>query len=412
MTQQALAHARRAHDTVRLFPALDGDELQARAQTLSQQFAQLAEQHDREASPPAAQIQSLFDAGLLRATVARRDGGHGMALGQARRIVQTLAQGDPSVALMLAMHYSQHAGIARSQRQGAQANRVWQPALAERLVAQVLREPALINTLQVEPEMGSPSHGGLPLSLATRDGDGWYLNGHKLYCTGSHLLAWLNVLAVTDEPQPRVGFFLVPRQTPGVEIVPTWRPLGMRATASHDVVLTDVRIPLENATGLYDASQGLRADADDFAWYLSLVGAVYAGVAVAARDWLVDFLQRRKPSPLGGQSLASLPTVQESLGRMDLWIETSEALLAQHAVAYDSQQPHRQLGLAARYAAVEHAAQVTALALEMAGNHGISGSHALERHFRNAQCGKIHGPTPALIRGIKGRELLRASAIA
>lgn len=68
----------------------------------------------------------------------------------------------------------------------------------------------MINAAQVEPRVGSPSHGSLPETIARRVGDQWRITGHKTYATGIPLLRWVAVLAVTDEPEPRLGSFLVP----------------------------------------------------------------------------------------------------------------------------------------------------------------------------------------------------------
>ncbi|MFT4191362.1 MAG: acyl-CoA dehydrogenase family protein [Comamonas sp.] len=386
----------------------------ARARELAARFAALAAHHDETGEPPAAQVQALFEAGLLRLTVARRDGGEGAGLGLARQVVQAVAEGDPSVALILSMHYAQHAAIAHARRRADDgvAPSPWPRALADRVVADTLRGPALINALQVEPELGSPSHGGLPAATARRDPaeGGWRLSGRKIYSTGSHLLAWYSVLAVTDEPEPRVGHFLVPRGSPGVRIEPTWDPLGMRATASHDVVFEDTPVAAGQAANLYPAADGVRRDEHGFGWYLNLVGSVYIATAIAARDWLLRFLNERRPTALGGAALASLPTVQDAVGRIELLIHAATGLLDAHARAFDAGEPSQPLGLAARQTAVEHAARATALALELAGNHGISRRNALERHYRNAQCAQIHAPASALVRANLGRAALQRLA--
>ncbi|MDP0869761.1 acyl-CoA dehydrogenase, partial [Klebsiella pneumoniae] len=67
----------------------------------------------------------------------------------------------------------------------------WPGALKRRVAREVLEQGALINSLRVEPELGSPSRGGLPDTLARRVGDGWQLSGHKLYTTGIPGLTWL-----------------------------------------------------------------------------------------------------------------------------------------------------------------------------------------------------------------------------
>ncbi|WP_232539526.1 acyl-CoA dehydrogenase family protein [Comamonas koreensis] len=235
-------------------PALDEAALLARAQALIGKLAALAEAHDASGAAPASQFALLHQADLLRLTIAREAGGHGAGLASARAVMGAIAQGDPAVALILAMHYSNHAAIARSQRAGQGE---WPPALADELIAASLQGPALLNAAQVEPELGSPSHGGLPAARARRVAGGWQLSGHKVYVTGGPLLAWISVLALTDEPEPRLGSFVLPRGTAGARLVDTWNPLGMRATASQDLVLDGAWVPDHHAVGLRPASLGL-----------------------------------------------------------------------------------------------------------------------------------------------------------
>lgn len=415
MTSNILARAKRPADipqTPATPPAPPETEasLLAHAHELAREFAQQAADHDRTGAVPADQITALFRRGLLRLTIARRDGGHGAGLPLARRIVQTLAEGDPSVALIVAMHYSYHAGIARARRKlpGAQS---WPEALARTLIQDALQAPALINAIQVEPELGSPSFGGLPKTIARQEGRHWRITGHKRYATGSHLLSWLAVLAMTDEASPRIGVFLVPRQAPGVHIIETWNPLGMRATASHDIQFQDVAIPLNQVIELHEASQGLRRDPQTLSWYFSLIASVYTGAAQSAQDWLAQFLTQRRPSALAGGSLADLPTVQDTVGRIQLWLDASNALLDHHADAYDQGAADAAaLGAVAKYTAVENAVQATALALELAGNHGLSRDNPLERHYRDTQCARIHSPPNPLLRGNAGRAILQKAS--
>ena len=61
------------------------------------------------------------------------------------------------------------------------------------------------------------------------------------------MLAWMLVFARTADPDPLVGNFVVPTDTPGIEIVETWDHLGMRATGSHDVRFADALIPAAHA---------------------------------------------------------------------------------------------------------------------------------------------------------------------
>ncbi|WP_175691979.1 acyl-CoA dehydrogenase family protein, partial [Burkholderia anthina] len=151
------------------------------------------------------------------------------------------------------------------------ADNRWPARLRASVFDSAVDEGALINALRVEPALGSPSRGGLPETIARRDGDGWRLSGHKLYSTGMPALRWLAVWARTDEPEPRVGVFLVPRERGAddarIRVIESWDHLGLRASGSHEAVFDDVPLPADHAVDVRapDAlavSAASHADAD------------------------------------------------------------------------------------------------------------------------------------------------------
>lgn len=371
-----------------------------RARALSRSFAETAAHYDRTGEFPFSNFDALSNAGLLSLTVDHRFGGDGAGLGEAIGVIRTIARGEPATALVLAMHYIQHAGIQRSGR--------WPAYLAERVARESLTGIALINGIQVERQLGSPSRGGLPETIALQHGDFWRISGHKIYSTGAPILKYLNVLARTDEDSPRIGSFLVPAATPGIRIVETWDQLGMRATASHDIIFDDVAIPLDHAIDLKPA--GTPPDpayGAGRAWFLGLVASVYDGVAQSARDWLVEFLLSRTPSGLNGASLATVPRIQEAVGAIEAKLQVNDSLLRDLGREVDD-------GLVPSLGRVgivksmvtNNAIEITTAALRLSGNNGTSLGNPLERHHRDALCGQIHAPQDDTIFAAAGRAVL------
>lgn len=121
---------------------------------LGAEFAGRAEQYDRSGEFPHANFRSLQRHGLLALTVPRAQGGLGGGLGEAIEVIGAVAKGDPSTALILAMQYLQHARL--------QDNPQWPAHLRQRVVRSAVEDGALINSLRVEPELGSPSRGAAP----------------------------------------------------------------------------------------------------------------------------------------------------------------------------------------------------------------------------------------------------------
>src|SRR6266545_2099817 len=145
-------------------PAVGEGALLERTAALAADFATRAAAHDRDASFPFENFEALRDAGLLNLTVPVEFGGQGAGLSLVCRVVEQIARGDASTALVLAMHYIYHAVFARARR--------WPPGMQERVCRESVEGIALINVLRVEPELGTPARGGLPATTAIPTPDG------------------------------------------------------------------------------------------------------------------------------------------------------------------------------------------------------------------------------------------------
>ena len=156
--------------------------------------------------------------------------------------MDSVAEGCPSTALILAMQLIHQKSIARSP--------AWPAPLRALVGRSAVQGGALINALRVEPALGTPARGGLPETVARRTPSGWSFSGRKIYSTGAPGLAWLLVWARTDEAAPRTGMWLVPAKSSGIEIIETWDQLGLRASGSHDIVLRDVAVPEDHAVNI------------------------------------------------------------------------------------------------------------------------------------------------------------------
>ena len=366
------------------------------AAALADEFAITAAEHDAAASFPFANFTRLHDAGLLSLTVPRRLGGIGGGLSDTVAVVREIARGEPSTALVLAMHCIHHATMPGR----------WPDSVAERLGRDSVRRVAPINALRVEPDLGTPARGGLPATVARRTPEGWRITGRKTYSTGVPILEWYAVWARTDGDDPEVGNFLVPARSPGVRIVETWNHLGLRASASHDVILADVLVPIDNALDTKDPAAWQTPDPANTAWSALVVAAIYAGIAEAARNWFVDFLKSRKPTNLGAP-LASLPRFQEILGEIELLLSVNRRLLDSAAAETDRNAPPSSLESGMLKSAVTgNAIAAVEAALKVAGNPGLSRANPLERHYRDVLCGRVHTPQDDAVRASAGRAAL------
>jgi alkylation response protein AidB-like acyl-CoA dehydrogenase len=356
-----------------------------RAEALSADFATRAAQHDRDASFPFENFAALRDAGLLALTVPKEFGGSSASLTAVCEVIEQIGRGDPSTALVLSMQYLGHATLARERR--------WPEAIYERLCREAVSEIALLAPLRVEPELGTPARGGMPATTASRCADGWRLNGHKIYATGSPIVRYFNTWARTDDDPPLLGRFLVHRDTPGFNIVETWDHMGMRASGSHDVIFEDARLPPEAAVDLRppEAWAGGQ-DRSTAGWNELVLSALYHGVAGAARDWFAGYLKERVPTNLGAP-LASLPRFQTAFGEIEALLYASRRLT--YTCAADIDAGNAESGKQAplvKYHTTTNDIRAVDLMLSLIGNPGLYRRYPLERHHRDILCSRIHTP--------------------
>jgi len=372
-----------------------------RVDALAKDFATRAALHDKEASFPFENFKALHEAGLLSLTIPRELGGQGLGLADTCRVIEGIARGDASTALVLTMHYLQHAHASRHRR--------WYPELYKRLCRESIEGIALLNAARVEPELGTPARGGLPATFAKRTADGWRLTGHKQYTTGSPILRYFVVWARTIEDEPQVGSFLVPRDLPGLRIVETWDHLGMRATGSHDLILENVLIPHEYALNLSYVSIAQPIDPLTSTWNSLTLSALYHGVATSARNWLVEYLNERTPTNLG-EPLASLPRFQMAIGEIEALLFANRKIIYSLAQDIDKNEYESNVGLqaqAVKYLTTKNSILAVEIGLELTGNPGLMKKNPLERHYRDVLCSRIHTPQNDVICQSLGKSALK-----
>jgi alkylation response protein AidB-like acyl-CoA dehydrogenase len=346
----------------------------------AQRFAERAAHFDRDNAFPFENFEELHKSGYLALTVPEEYGGSGADPLEFAMAQERLAHGCGSTALAATMH------LSLLGRQGE--IRSWPGETYARICRDVVERGALINNVNSEPDLGSPSRGALPSTTAVRTPAGWRVNGHKRWASLSVALSYLCVLAAADDgvEPPHRATFLVPADTPGIRIEETWDNLGMRATASHDIIFENVDVPFDallpgEISGLPSGGLG---------WWTFPSAAVYLGVAGAARDFAIDYAKNRKPNGMT-TTIAELPNIQRLIAEIDLLLMQARSVLYETAEEWNHD-PNGRDGLAARLAAIKYlstnyAIQVTDLALRVVGSAGLSRSNPLERYFRDVRTG-------------------------
>ena len=216
---------------------------------------------------------------------------------------------------------------------------------------------------------------------------------------------------IEDSSPPESATFLIPRAVPGLQLIETWDAMGMRATASHDLVIKDVRVPAiamsqSRPVGPVDG-QAISL----FAWFSLSVAAVYTGVAIAALKFTREFAGRYQPLTLP-RPIKYLPGIQFAVAEADTLIAQSQALYVSLARQYLSQTGSfkGETGLArlvmAKYVATNNAIRAVDCCMEAVGAHGMLKKFPMERYYRDVRAGVNHPLSNARARELIGKAAL------
>lgn len=376
-------------------------EFIAMANDLAEIAAANAPRHDRDNSFPFDTFKALRESGYLALTVPEEFGGRGATALETMLAQERLARGDGGVAFGSTMSLINIAGQAD--------NRTWPDELWIPFCRDVVAHGALINNVASEPDLGSPSRGGMFATTAQWTPDGWVINGHKSWATLAPALDYAVVMLTTIDGHGKKarGNLLVAMRLPGISIEETWDNLGMRSSGSHDVMFENVLVPLENLLPTPQVAPGNSVSP----WSL-VTSAVYLGIATAARDFAVNFAQHRVPSGLG-KPIAELQTVQHRIAQIELLLLQSRSVLYGTVETWERFPEQREViawqFAAAKYTVTNNAIAITDQALRVVGSVGLQKQNPLERYFRDVRAGLGNPPMDDIALTLIGKNALGLS---
>ena len=339
---------------------------------------QAAQQIDEKQLFPFENIEALRKIGYTKLTLPKKYGGEGFTIYDTILVQEKLASYDGSTALIVGWTLL-HIGEQYE-------NNTWSH---EHLVswAEKVREGAIVNRAVSEFAMGSPVRGGKPLTTATREQNGWRINGRKNYTTGAPILDYFNTSAwIVDEE--KIGFFLIPRDAEGVSVEENWNVMSMRGTGSHDLVLNDVYVNSDALVEVPSYKTGFKLNA----WLLT-IPATYLGIAQAARDYAVEFATIHSPNSIEG-TIADLPNVQTLIGEIDIELAKARfTLYGAATTALNEKTKYQSINGVniAKYVVTNAAITVVDKAMRIVGAKSLQLDNPLQRYYRDVRAG-LHNP--------------------
>jgi alkylation response protein AidB-like acyl-CoA dehydrogenase len=351
---------------------------------LADDFAQRAAQHDDEASFPYENYARLKESRYTTLIIPEQLGGLGATLLERIKAQERLAQGCGPTALAINMHFNTVGLLVDLHRKFKAAN-------VEQMLRRIAAERLICGGSGSEPDNAVINL--RPRTTARRADGGWIVNGRKIFSTQSIALdLFFGEAAWEDAPQGAtiITFFIPPRETPGLTFKDDWCVMGMRATASRSSELREAFVPDAAVVLQRPVSRSGRVT-KVFAKAPFTIGAPYIGIAVAARDFVVEFMRERRRFPLK-HPMSHLPAVYNKVGEMDLLIEGARAAMWKAAAEVDRDEPRSwsRKAVAARMIAVENSVRVVDLALRAVGGSSYFKRLPLERFFRDVRAGLYH----------------------
>ncbi len=346
--------------------------------------------YDEHQTHAADVIEQAHELGLMNLHVPEALGGLGLSTFDGILVGEELNWGCSGIGTSIGAN-SLGAGpviIAGTDEQKAR----WLPPLLE--------EPILCSFGLSEPEAGSDV--AKLKTTAVRRGGEYVLNGSKTFITNAGHAAWTIIFAKTDPAQGNRGMsaFIVPMDTPGVELEKHLDKMGQRATDTSAFALTDVVVSAENRLGAEGEGFKIAMKTLDFTRPGTAGGAV--GVAQAAFEHAVEYAKQRITFDV---PIAMHQGVNFMIADMATEIEAARLLVWQAAWLHDrGSRATLQSSFAKRFAA-DMAMKVTTDAVQIFGGYGYMKEYPVEKLMRDAKLFQIYEGTSQIQRLVIAKEI-------
>ncbi len=357
------------------------------------QIAPRAREWDERGEFPEELRRLLTEHQLLAMYLPEEVGGLGFDLTTQCLVLEEIAKADGAAAVTL-------------QDQGTSTHFLLNACAPDQRVALLseLRARQLLVAFCLS-EPGSGSDAGALQTRAQRAGDHYVLSGQKTWVTNGGPAEWYIVFALTD-PAKRtrggISAFLVDRDTAGVTIGKPMKKMGLRASATVDLFLDDVRVPAHRLLGA--EGDAFRSGMKTFEASRPQIATLGLGLAEGAFEYARNYAKERQAF---GHPIAEFQAIQFLLADMATQIEAARLLIYQCTQMYDAGLPDITYRASlAKLFATDTAMRVTTDAVQILGGAGYITEHPVERMMRDAKVTQIFEGTNQIQRLIIARHLL------
>jgi butyryl-CoA dehydrogenase len=370
-------------------------------QQMARDFAQKeiaphAAKWDAESHFPVEAVAKMAEIGFMGIMVPTELGGGGMDQLAYVLVLEEISAACASTAVTMSVNNSLYCMPIVKFGTDAQKKKYVTPfAQGQKLGAYALSEP------------GTGSDAASQRTVAVKKGDKYILNGTKNFITNGPNADAMIVFAMTDKEKKHKGIsaFIVEKSFPGYKVGKVEHKMGIRASSTSEIVLTDCEVPAENLLGKEGEGFSIAMNTLD-AGRIG-IGTQALGIARAAFESSTKYSTVREAF---GQTISSFQLIQQKIADMAMRIDASRLLV--HRAAWMRQQglPMSKEAAMAKLFASETATFVTKEAVQILGGYGYCCEYPQERYFRDAKITEIYEGTSEIQRIVIARNVLKELA--
>ncbi len=253
-----------------------------------------------------------------------------------------------------------------------------------------------------EPNAGTDAAG--QQTTAVLEGDHYVLNGTKIFITNAGEADIYVIFAMTDKTKGTHGIsaFVVEKGWEGFTFGLHEKKLGIRGSATRELIFNNVKVPKENLLG--KEGKGFSIAMQTLDGGRIGIAAQAVGIAQGALDEAIPYVKQRKQF---GRPIAKFQNTQFQLADMQTKVDAARLLVYRAAMAKEEGKPYTVLAAEAKLFAAETAMEVTTKAIQLLGGYGYTRDLPVERMFRDAKITEIYEGTSEVQRMVISGSMLR-----
>lgn len=369
-------------------------EEQKMAQDTARKFANkeiipVAAEYDEREELPVEILKKLFESGLTNLAIPEEYGGPGVDAITSCIIVEEIARGCAGIATSATCNSLASYPIILRGSEDQKQHYLRRLTEGGQFASFGLTEP------------GAGSDVSNISTTARRDGDYYILNGTKRFITSANIANFLTVFATVDKSQRHksLSAFIVERDTPGITIGKKEKKMGLRSSATCEVIFEDVKVPAANLIGKEGDGFYLAMETMDKA--RPTTGAMAVGIAQGAFEAAIKYTQERVQF---GKPLFAQQAVQMILADMAMEIEAARLLVYKAGFHMGHGLPFTKISAMCKCCASDVAMKVTTDAVQLFGGYGYTREYPVEKYMRDAKIMQIYEGANQIQRIIIARE--------